>query len=159
MKAELRKIDNLVRLDQYEEALRQIDRLAEKHPREAKVWAKRSYVNARKGDSQAAIDDVSKAIAISELEPAYFYKRGLLLFEVGKFRDGISDFSKVVELCDYHDSDYYREPAYFFRAECHVRLGQYREARADCEHISDGMRTWTDSLRSKEDILKECTRK
>src|SRR6267143_1063798 len=120
------------------------------------VGRKSACVNSHRAHNEAAITDVSKAIAICDKEPDYFYTRGILFFGEGNYRDAVADFTKVIELCDYHKSDYYREEAYFFRADAHVRLKEFERAKADCHYVRDGIRTWTDRLRTKTEILAEC---
>lgn len=91
-----------------------------------------------------------------ELEPDYYYTRGILFFKISRYTEAVRDFTEVLRLCDFHNSNYYREGAHFFRADAYVRLKQYDEARADCAHVRDDFQTWTDSLRTKECILNEC---
>lgn len=82
--------------------------------------------------------------------------RGIDLFKTGDFEKAVSDFTRVLQLCDYHKSDYYRAPAYFFRADSFVQLKEFKSAKADCQHIPENMQTWTSKLKSKADILSEC---
>ena len=42
------------------------------------------------------------------------------------------------------------------RAEAYVKLKRYDDARNDCHHVSDDFSTFTDSLRSKKDVLDDC---
>jgi len=89
-------------------------------------------------------------------EPDFFYTRGRLLFEETRYRDAVSDFTKVIELCDYHSSDYYRGGAHIFRADAYVRLKEFDKAKADCKHVKDDKPIWTDKLRTRADILADC---
>jgi tetratricopeptide (TPR) repeat protein len=124
------EIDALARAEDYGEALRRIEVLAESHPGEPWVWSKRAFINVQQGENQTAIADLTKAISICGLEPAFFFKRGRFFFDEGKYREAVSDLTKVIELCDYHNSDYYRESAYFRRADAYVRIGEFDKARA-----------------------------
>lgn len=153
---ELQRIDAMARNDEYEAALQCVDALARSHPGEAALWRTRAYVNSRSGNRRAAIVDMDRAIQICNLEPDYFFTRGILLFKTENYQQAVVDFTKVIELCDYHGSEYYREGAYFLRADAYVRLRQFSEALQDCAHVRDGMRAWTDRLRSKEEIVAEC---
>ena len=156
LKAELKRIDDLVETEQYANALIRVEELAGQYPNEASIWRTRAYINSHQGNVEAAIIDVSKAIEMCNVEPDYYYTRGILYFKIAEYKNAISDFTEVIRLCDLHDSNYYREGAYFFRADAYIRLQKYANARADCEHVRDGFRTWTDSLRTKESILAEC---
>jgi len=154
---ELKKVNDMARADRYADALRCLAELEVAFPHEAKIWATRAYVNGRSGDRQAAIADWTNAIGLCDKEPHYFYVRGSEFFKLGQFRKAIADFTKVIELCDFYDSDYYRESAHFFRADAHVRLKEFEKARADCLHLRDEKPTWTDKLRTKAEIIAECS--
>jgi len=156
IKSALSEIDELARTERYDEALRRVQQLTAEHPSEPWIWRTRGYVNSRQGNTQAAIADLSRAIAMQGIEPDFYYTRGILFFQERSFKKAVMDFTKVIELCDHHRSDYYREGAYFFRADAFVRLREFEKAKSDCRHVKDGMRTWTDQLRTKEGILKEC---
>jgi tetratricopeptide (TPR) repeat protein len=158
LKNELGKISALGKAGNYAEAIQRLDELAAANPNEPKIWAERAWVNARQGKPEAAIEDWSEAIALRE-EPHYFYMRGIDWFGMGRYKEAVSDFTKVIELCDFYKSDYYREPAYFFRADAYLRLKEFMKAQRDCSHVSDGMRTWADKIRCKADILAECANK
>lgn len=156
LEAELKQIKAMANADQYEEAFRGLDVLAAAFPREAEIWIIRAYVNRRQRNLEAAIADWSTAIGLCDKEPHYFYIRGLNHFGLRHFKQAVSDFTQALELCDFHNSDYYREATYFVRADAYLRLGEFDKARSDCAHVQDGSKTWTDKLRTKEDILAEC---
>lgn len=157
LKAELRQIENLATAGRHADALRRLDELASDYASEGRIWASRAYVNGHGGNRVAAIADWSRAISLCDKEPHYLYMRGIDFFGIGKYREAVADFTKVIELCDYHKSDYYREPAYFFRADSYLRLGEFERAKSDCLHISEEMQVWTDILKCKADILAECS--
>lgn len=138
------------------DATRRLEDLAARYPAEPAIWAAQAHYQTQRGDFAAAAAAWSHAIAISEKEPHYYYMRGIVQFRSGKLRDAVRDFSTVIELCDQHGWGYYREPAYFFRADAYVKLKEFEKARSDCTHVSDEMRTWTDKLKCKADILAEC---
>ncbi len=158
-KIALAEIDAMVRNEKYEEALDRVDELARMYPDEASIWRTRAYAKSRQGDLSAAILDVTKAIGICNIEPDYFFTRGILLFKQGNYSDAVEDFTRVLELCDLHSSDYYREGAHFCRADSFLRLGEWEKATADCARVKDGMRAWTDRLRTKEEMEGECRRR
>jgi tetratricopeptide (TPR) repeat protein len=156
IKSELKLIERLAMQSRYAEAIRRLDEIEKASPHEARIWDTRAYVNSRMGAKDEAIANWTKAISICDKEPLYFYMRGIELFSLGRFRDAIGDFTKVIELCDYYASDYYRSEAHFFRADAHLRLGEFEEAKSDCARVPDAMRTWTDRLRTKAEILAQC---
>jgi tetratricopeptide (TPR) repeat protein len=139
-----------------EESLSALSQLAAEHPTEPMVWTARATIRAHLRDIEGAIADWSRAINLRDEEPHYFYMRGIDLFQIGRYEEAVLDFTRVIDLCELHNSAYYREPAHFFRAETFLRLREFRKAKLDCQHVSDDMTTWTDKLRSKADILSEC---
>jgi tetratricopeptide (TPR) repeat protein len=156
LKAEIKAIDEMARAARYVPARRRLAQLMEQYPGEASVFSCSAYVNSRSGNNAAALRDISAAIALSNLETDYHYVRGKLHFKTACYDKAICDFTEVIRLCDLHKSDYYRENAYFFRADAYIRTKNYDHAKRDCEHVTDGFRTWTDRLRSKQELLAEC---
>lgn len=133
-----------------------IDAVILQNPTAAIAWASRAYVNGRRGFLEFAICDWSKAITFCGNEPHYFYMRGIDYFNLRKYIEAINDFTMVIEICDSHKNTYYKEPAYFFRADAYVRIKNFEKAKADCIHVSDEFTTWTDRKRCKADILADC---
>jgi tetratricopeptide (TPR) repeat protein len=156
MKEQLGEIEKLTATGGHQEALRRLEQLAVKYPGDPRIWASRAFVLSHEGARASAVVDWSRAIELCSHEPHYLYMRGIDLFACGRFQEAISDFTNVLKLCDRYKSDYYRAPAHFFRADAHVRLREFDEAVIDCAHVPDDMRTWTDRLRSKADILSDC---
>lgn len=153
---EIRKVELMLKEKKYDKARESLDTLIDKNPNEYKLWRKRAYVFEIDQDYKNATKYISKAINIHPSEPDYFYNRGRYLFILSNYNSAIEDFTKAIKLCDKYESDYYREPSYFMRAESYLRLKMYDKAQDDCNHLRDGYSAWTDSLRSKEDILNEC---
>ena len=153
---ELKQVEELARQDNYSEAILRLDEIQKAAPREARVWATRAYVNSRMGDRDEALASWTQAIALCDREPHYFYMRGIEFFHLSRYREAIADFTKVIELCDFYSSDYYRAGAYIFRADAHLRLREFDQAKSDCDHVPDDMRTWTDRIRTKAEILALC---
>jgi tetratricopeptide (TPR) repeat protein len=157
LRQNLKTIEKLAQSDNYSEAWSRLEILVSNNPKEeALIWRTRAYIHSREGDDKAAISDLDRSIFIFEKEPHPYYTRGIIYFQIGQFKNAVCDFSKVIELCDYYKSDYYRESAYFLRADAYVRLEDFEKAIADCAHVSDDFQTWTDKIRTKNDILAEC---
>jgi predicted Zn-dependent protease len=100
IQSELKEIEKLARAEKHEEALQRADTLAASHPGEPGVWSTRGYINARHGDLPAAISDLSRCIALRGNEPCDFFTRGRYLFKAGRYEEAVSDFTRVLELCD-----------------------------------------------------------
>jgi tetratricopeptide (TPR) repeat protein len=154
---ELQEVKDLIQVDNNTKALELLDALSVRYPHEARIWVLRASLSGSQRDRERAIADWTKVIELCDKEPHYFYMRGIELFGLGQYRNAIPDFTQVIALCDVYDSDYYRGPAYFFRADAHLRLGEIEEAKSDCLHVRDDMSTWTDKIRTKADILAECS--
>ena len=149
----LEKIDRLIETRNLAAALDLANQLVEDNPNASEAWAKRAFVNTMRRQYSDAISDISQAISLNDAEPEYFYFRGRQYLVNEDYMEAVSDFTQTLKLCD---SDYYREPAYFMRAEAYVKLKRYDDARDDCSRVSDDFTTFTDSLRSKKDILDDC---
>lgn len=156
LEATIEQIRQLVKREKYSEAIELADHYLVNNPKEAQMWSSKSYVNAQAGDILGAIDDVSQAIALAPDEPAYWYKRGQYWFEKEDYKQAIVDFSHTIEASHKHGTSYYVGPAYLFRADSYLRIGELQKARDDCQQIPNDLRTWTDRIRTKEAIVKEC---
>jgi tetratricopeptide (TPR) repeat protein len=146
----------MLKAGELEHAFELASSLLQESPDDARLWALRGRVAEQQANYQSAIDDLSRAIAISPLEPDYVFTRGRYRLAADDCRGALEDFTETLRLCDHHVSDYYRESAYFFRAESFLCLRTYDEARADCANVRDDTRMWTTALRSKQDILDAC---
>jgi len=146
----------LVKSEKHHEALLLIDDLLVNSPENPWLWRYRAYIHSMAGASEAALDEMNKAISFDLEEPDFYFTRGRILFELGRFNDAVDDFTKVVELGLADKNDYYLEAAYIHRADAYTRIGEFQKARLDCQHIRDHTRLWTDRLRTKADILGEC---
>jgi tetratricopeptide (TPR) repeat protein len=158
LEAILRESEQLCRQKAHTQALKILDEVLESEPQCYQAWAKRAYVHDAMGDLRNALEDISRTITICALEPAYYDKRGRYLFRLQRYWDAVADFTRVIELCDFHKSDYYRCPAYFARADAYIRLGEYEKASIDLASVPAGHRAWTDRLRTKQQLLEECQR-
>jgi tetratricopeptide (TPR) repeat protein len=153
--AEIKEIKALAKVRQYATALRRLTELLETHPNEASVYQCSAFVNSLSGNDEAAIRDISAAIALNTAETGYHFMRGTLHFRAACYEKAVADFSEVVKLCDHWKDEYYRQSAHFFRADAHLRLKEFEAAINDCSYVEDGFKMWTDSLRTKEQILFE----
>jgi len=151
------KAEHLARSGDNDEAMSLATDLTEQHPSEIKVWMLRAHLWTLKRDYTQAIADLTRAININGMEPSLFYDRGRHALALGDVLSAISDFSEGLRLCDGYNDDYYRGPLHFFRAEALLRLGRKHEALADLHHVREDFTTWTDKLRTKAELLAECS--
>ncbi len=152
----LRRVDSLVRNGDCDTAKALLDGLLTNDPNCVQALAKRAYVHDSAGRVEAAIRDVSAAIAICDSEPALFDKRARLLFRAQLYRDAVADCTRALALCDQHQNDYYRAPAHFLRADAYIRLKDFNRATDDLALVPDGHTAWTDRLRNKTELVADC---
>ena len=126
-------------------------------PQEMKAWLLRGYLNELDNNWIEACANLTRAIELNSLEPHLFYTRGRYQFQTGNREAALADFSEGLRLCDFYKNDYYREELYFWRAETLIRLGRRREALEDLSRVGDEFTSWTDKLRTKHDLLEDCT--
>lgn len=131
--------------------------LTSKHPQEMKVWLLLGYLNELENNYIAACANLTRAIELNSMEPHLFYSRGRYQFQMGNSDAALVDFSKGLDLCDFYKNDYYREELHFWRAETLIRLGRKLEALNDLSMVGDEFTSWTDKLRTKRDLLEDCT--
>ena len=79
----------------------------------------------KKGDHQGAIDDYTKAIALSPNYFSAYFNRGFDFDKLGNYRAAIADYNKAIEL----NPDY--AIAYNNRGVAHKALKEYHKAIAD----------------------------
>lgn len=162
LRSRIKSAAAVAREGRYDEAVSALEKLTTEVgncPEAAPIWASLAYVHKRKGDIHQALQHISTAISLLDKEPAHFFKRGRYLFELGRYVESEADFTKVLQLCDQYQSDYYRSAAHFARADARLKQRKYTEAMEDLNHIPDDDAMWTDHLRTKAEMLAECSRK
>ncbi len=141
-----------------EEALSIANALVQQYPSDIRAWIARAHAQALMGNDEAAVSDVSSAIKINQGEPDLFFNRGRFRMRTADIHGAIDDFTKGLELCDFHNNEYYRETLLFMRAEALATLGRTSEALADLAHVRDDFKIYTTRLRNKADIVADCHR-
>ena len=152
------KAEGLARAGKKEEAMALAKELVDQYPGEMEVWSLRGYLHALSRDYAKAVADLGRAIGINSAEPVLFYDRGRYSLALGDDLAAVSDFTTGLELCEFHDNDYYRESLHFLRAEALLRLGRKREAIVDLAQVRGDFKTWTYRLRTKADLLAELSK-
>ena len=78
-----------------------------------------------KRDQEKALDYLGKAIDLNKIHSDYFYRRAIIFQFLEKFPLAISDYSSVLSIKP-------KEGAVFgYRAECYMKLGEYKKAELD----------------------------
>lgn len=151
----------LAKNSRFVEALELLDKnvkSAAVHPRVWKLWVCRAYVNDCRGDQASAVKDITRAIVLAPTEPDNVFTRGRYFLQLGRYDEAVEDFTITLRLCDTFNCDYYRAPAHFARADALIRLREYERAQDDLSNVPDGHRAWTDTVRTKEELLALCLR-
>jgi tetratricopeptide (TPR) repeat protein len=154
---QIEKAKRLVQSGNEPEAEAIADELLRTHPTVLAVRMLRGYLASLKGDHRSAIFEYDHALAIAPNEPHLFMERGLNYLEVRESDLAATDFSEGLRLCDVHNNDYYRSTLHFLRAEAHLLGGQKQLALLDLSHLEDGFKSWSYRLRTKEEMISECS--
>ncbi len=136
-------------------ALERTIQLAEKYPNEPNVWSTMVYAYAINGDQEGALGAATRLIEVAP-RPASFYRRAYYHHRLGNLEAALSDLTQAIALAQ-QEEEYDLELLYFVRADVLVALGRKAEARADLEHVSDGYARMTTRVRTKEEILADCS--
>lgn len=149
-------VDALVASKKYAEAEAECRELMRLHPNRYRVFSKLAHIVASAGRNSDAIRVINDAIALDQKQPALWWKLGTYLLNDGSSRDAVDAFSEAISLSEAHSDPYYRQVAYFLRAEAHCRGGNYRDAESDLRNVEDNMFFWLDRPISKDAILEKC---
>jgi tetratricopeptide (TPR) repeat protein len=152
------KVRSLARSGKESEAMDRANQIAEDYPREPESWMLRGYLNELAGNLESAISDVERAMALGTAGPREFYTRGRYHFQAGHDSAAVEDYTTAINLCDSLSDDYFRTALHFERAEAYIRLGKKAEALEDAHRVPDDSRWWTFELRTKHDLIRDCTR-
>jgi tetratricopeptide (TPR) repeat protein len=115
-------------------------------PNVAGAYMNRGLIYSRKGDAEAALVDLNKAIAVNPHEFMAYYSRGKELQKHGDLIGALSDFNKSIELGPQIPM------AYLERGVTLVLLGRDAEAQKDfeqCVKIEPRMQTAVENRRAE----------
>jgi tetratricopeptide (TPR) repeat protein len=129
------------------------DELVIQHPNEMRVWMLQGYLHELNEEYEQAKADLTRAIELNGLEPHLYYSRGRFAFHLDELRDAAQDFSKGLELCEFHKNDYYRDELLFWRALTLLKLGDRQGSLDDLSRLPEDFSTWTDRPQTKQDLL------
>ncbi len=126
------------------------------YPDRIEVWMLHGYLHELNEEYEQAKGDITRAIELNNLEPHLFYSRGRFAYQLGNLREAAQDFSKGLELCEYHANNYYRDELLFWRAATLLKLGDKRSSLDDVNRLPDDFSSWTDRPQTKQDLLVAC---
>lgn len=154
---DLDRIRDLAQRGDIKIALAQINKMIVEHPNESEVWSLRASFYARNKNYEEALADISQAIEISPEKAIFYFHRGRYNFSSENFFDALEDFTAALEKDSYRDITF-TQVLYFFRVEAFIKLGKKEEALSDISYIHDDYQTWTFKLRSKADLIEDCSK-
>ena len=149
------KAKALARSGKKYEALQIANELVTYYPGDFRVWDLRGYIHGLIKEYESSIADFTRAIDIKP-EAILYFKRGIKYVEVGDNESAIKDFTKCLEEETYGDESY-RYTVYFWRAEAFINIGAKEKALSDLIYVPDDFSYWTYKLRTKADLMKDCT--
>lgn len=141
-----------------DEALTAAHQIIAQFPHDVEALLFRAHVYALRDEWELAVVDTSEAIRLYPDEICLYYNRARYLFAQYQHHAALNDLNKALELSATQSESYYLSELYGWRAEILLKLGRRAEARADIEKLDDDYRTWTDRLRTKQDMLKDARR-
>lgn len=116
-------------------ALQSVEEHIRAHPNDAGGYACKSNVLHHMGRSDEALQCWDRVKAVAPKYSIWHFRRGQILLDMGRYDEAIAEFTRQAAR---DDPDQLFGPAsYLYRAECHLRLGQYGQALADCAMLPE----------------------
>jgi tetratricopeptide (TPR) repeat protein len=103
-------------------------------PGDAEGYCARNLSWCELGRPDLALGDLNKAIEIDPGQFRFYFGRGSLLRDAGRYREAIDDFSRAMALDEQGQMGAFGP---LLRADCHARLGNEAAAVADCAAVPD----------------------
>ena len=85
-------------MENYEDALPDLDKLIAAAPKDASLLKQRAYVNVQLGATAKALTDYNQALEINPKDASAYYSRGLLYLSANDVAKAKPDLQKVVDL-------------------------------------------------------------
>jgi tetratricopeptide (TPR) repeat protein len=124
-------------VDQGEEAMAKVllDQAIEKFERHAQAYERRGKVNYRLKNFKDALYDFSKSIDIYPDNPEAYVGRAAVKMVLGDFKAAASDLEKATKSSIPHQPIFWQ--ARRMKGECHLRLGEYKEAALELKLVTN----------------------
>lgn len=120
---------NYLVLQEYTDAINDIDRYLELFPKDAEAYSIRGVANNDMGDYLSAMKDYNKAILLNPKFDNCFLLRGLTKYNLKDYRGAIADYSKAIAIKPRN------EDAYFKRGRAKYNLSDYNGAILDFNKV------------------------
>lgn len=113
--------------DNNKDAVEYFSNAIEEHPNSVVSYLNRSCVYRYQGDSQLALSDLSKAIAIDKNKPELYMERAGIYFEMKEFEKAKQDYNMILTFPDFKE-DF---SIYYLRGACFSQLDDNSNALKD----------------------------
>lgn len=148
-KSDIKKdIQQLKRLRQYKKAAELCTQAIDTHCDDYEWYEIRSEILKKKGDYEGAFSDLEKVIELMPNEMAPIFRRGRWSFDLGNYNQAVKDMSAIIDA----DYSYFKDSAYYFRAQAFYFLCDHERALSDCMNISEGFSLGPDKI-SRDGLL------
>ena len=121
-------IDNLARMERYDEALRVCDSFLLAYPLYTDIHLQRSRLMLARRDTLAALQDLDTVLRSSPGNDMAYAMRAMTRFEMKRYREALSDMNQAVRRSPYR-ADYFGN-----RAIIRMRVNDLRGAMQDFDH-------------------------
>ena len=118
-----------------EKAKELLDQAIEKFERHAQAYERRGKVNYRLKNFKDALYDFSKSIDIYPDNPEAFVGRAAVKMVLGDYKAAASDLEKATKSSIPHQPIFWQ--ARRMKGECHLRLGEYKEAALELKLVTN----------------------
>ena len=124
-------IENLIRLEETNEALSVCDSLIKEYPRYTEGYILRAQIHLQKTDTLQAVANLDTAILYNNKADLAYAMRGMIRYEIGQNEPGLSDLDQAISINSYR-SDYYGN-----RAIIRMKMNNLRGAMSDFDTAID----------------------
>ncbi len=138
----------MLKQGRYGELLEMAEKVASADPEDPWPHSVRASVFERLKRYDEAVRSLRWLIARGHRYPANHHHLGMLFVTMGDYRRAVRCYSEVIA----SKEDYFMSSAHFERAECYLKLREYRKAIRDCEGISPG---WYGFRRTRDMVLED----
>jgi len=114
-----------IELNEYEQAIKDFNKVIELNPNYAEAYYGRGYAYAELNEYERAIEDYSNAIKLNPKFAEAYNNRGLAYVKLNEYERAIKDYDKAIAL-----NPAFAE-AYYNRGNAYVKLNEYERAIKD----------------------------
>lgn len=127
--------------EQYSQALQALSQAIVSDPSLIAAWTNRAILTFERGDTEAAIADLTSALALEE-NATVFYNRGIAYQAQECWQKAIDDFTQALALSDEDAQD-----IFYRRSLCYQQQGNEVQAQQDLrQHLAFGTSHYAESL-------------